>query len=81
MFPCPMESLTLKDIKSEIDKKYKILSQKEYEYCNKHIDKIKKQALKIYKLAKNEMFREKYNFCNFQLLEEKYKQYININDL
>lgn len=45
MFPCPMESLTLKDIKSEIDKKYKILSQKEYEYCNKYIDKIKKQAL------------------------------------
>ena len=81
MFPCPIEVLTLKDIKSEIDKKYKILSQKEYEYCNKHIDKIKKQALKIYKLAQNQMFREKYNFCDFQLLEKQYKEYVNINDL
>lgn len=76
MFPCPIECITLKNIKSETDIKYKNLTQKEYEYCNKHIDQIKKQAIRIYNLSKNEVLREKYNLCNFELLEEKCKEYI-----
>ena len=60
MFPCPIECIT----------------QKEYEYCNKHINQIKKKALRIYQLAKNKNFRTKYNLCDFELLEEKCKQYI-----
>ena len=47
MFPCPIECLRLKDIRKEPDKKYKVLTHKEYEYCNKHIDEIKNKALKI----------------------------------
>ncbi len=77
MFPCPIECITLKDINAEIDVKYKNLTQKEYEYCNKHINQIKKQAIKIYNLSSNEILRKKYNLCNFELLEEKYKEYIN----
>ena len=77
MFPCPIECLRLKDIRKEPDKKYKVLTHKEYEYCNKHIDEIKNKALKIYKLSQNELFRKKYNLCNFRLLEEKYEKYID----
>ncbi len=76
MFPCPIECITQKDLKKETDTKYKGLTQKEYEYCNKHINQIKKKASKIYELAKNKEFREKYNLCNFELLEEKCKKYI-----
>ena len=76
MFPCPVECISIKDIKKEIDTKYRILTQKEYEYCNKHIDAIKKQAKKIYELANKENLREKYNLCNFKFLEEKCNEYI-----
>jgi len=48
----------------------------ESEYCNKNIAQIKKKAEKIYELAKHKEFREKYNLCNFKLLEEKCKCYI-----
>lgn len=75
MFPCPIECIVQKDLKNETDIKYKGLTQKEYEYCNKHINQIKKRALKIYELGKDKQFREKYNLCNFQLLEEKCKSY------
>jgi len=76
MFPCPIELITPKDLKKETDLKYKGLTQKEYEYCNKNIAQIKKKAEKIYELAKHKEFREKYNLCNFKLLEEKCKCYI-----
>ncbi len=75
MFPCPIECITLKKFSLETDIKYRGLTQKEYEYCNKHIFKIKKQALKIYNLAKKQELRQKYNLCNFEFLEEKCKEY------
>lgn len=77
MFPCQMECLKLKEIGAEQDLKYRNLTQKEYEYCNKHIEKIIKQAKKVYNLSKKEDLREKYNLCNFKLLKKKYKDYIN----
>ena len=81
MFPCPIECIKIKNIRSETDKKYRMLMQKEYEYCNKHINKIRKQALRIYNVAKNEQLRNKYNLCNFQILEECYKKYVNRNKI
>lgn len=58
--------------------KYRNLTQKEYEYYNKHIEKIIKQAKKVYNLSKKENLREKYNLYNFKLLKEKYNDYINV---
>lgn len=81
MFPCPIENVAIKDINSETDIKYKSLTRKEYEYCNKHIDDIRKQAIKIYKLALQKENRERYNLCNFQLLEEKYSEYLKQKEI
>ena len=47
MFPCPIECISLKDINLEVDKKYKILTQKEYEFCNKYIEQIKKTVMLV----------------------------------
>ena len=79
MFPCPIECVTLKHIGKESDVKYKNLIQKEYEFINKHVDKIKRHALRIYNLSKKEDLRTKYNLCDFYLLEEKYKEFIKVN--
>lgn len=76
MFPCPIECVHLKEISKENNFQYKILLQKEYEYCNKHINQIKKKAEKIYKIAQNEELRKKLNLCNFKLLEENYIEYL-----
>jgi len=64
MFPCPMESITLKDLKKEKDAYYKNLTQVEYEYCNKHIKEIKELASRVYKWGKNEELRKRYNLLD-----------------
>lgn len=76
MFPCPKEYLTIKDFSKE-DIKYRRLLEKELHFCNVNIEKIKKKADEIYKLGSNSNMREKYNICNFKLLEEKCMEYIN----
>lgn len=76
MFPCPIECISERVLKNETDEKYKNLTQKEYEFCNKHVEAIRKKALTIYNLAKNDRLRTKYNLCDFSILEEKCKEYI-----
>ena len=76
MFPCPIECISARNLKNEADEKYKNLTQKEYEYCNKYANFIRKKALRVYNLAKEEEMRKKYNLCDFSLLEEKCKEYI-----
>jgi len=45
MFPCLIETILLKNLKIEKDKKYRGLTQKEYIFCNKNIARIKKESL------------------------------------
>lgn len=79
MFPCPIEYLNQKDFSKE-DEKYQILLRKELHYCNVNREKIKKIANEVYKLGQNERTREKFNICNFNKLEEKCIEYINLKN-
>ena len=79
MFPCPIEFLSQKDFLKE-DKKYQILLRKELHYCNVNIEKIKKQAISVYKLGMNENTRKKYNICDFKKLEEKCLEYLSLKN-
>jgi len=79
IFPCPNESIKVKKINDEKDIKYKELMKKGYDYCNKYAEQIVSKAKKIYELALKKELREKYNLCNFKLLEEKFKEYIERN--
>ena len=79
MFPCPIEFLSQKDFLKE-DKKYQILLRKELHYCNVNIEKIKKQAISVYKLGINENTRKKYNICDFKKLEENCLEYLRLKN-
>ena len=78
MFPCPIEYLSQKDFSKE-DEKYKILLRKELKYCNVHREKIEKLANEVYMLGKNENTRNRFNICNFEVLEKECKKYCNQN--
>ena len=77
MFPCPIEYLNQKDFSKE-DEKYRALLRKELHYCNINREKIKKIANQVYKLGLNEKSRKRFNICNFEKLEEKCLEYINL---
>lgn len=64
-------------IKDVEDEKYRILLNKEYEFCVNHEDKIRKKANKIYEMVtqnKEQILTD--NSCDFRLLEKAYKEYI-----
>ncbi|WP_373211931.1 type III toxin-antitoxin system ToxN/AbiQ family toxin [Ruminococcus sp. 5_1_39BFAA] len=77
MIPVPeycIEKLIIKDVE---DEKYRILLNKEYEFCVNHEDKIRKKANKIYEMVtqnKKQILTD--NSCDFRLLEKAYKEYI-----
>ncbi len=75
MFPCPIEYLSQKDFSKE-NEKYRNLLMKELKYCNLNVEKIKKLANMVYKLGLNKRTREKFNICNFEILEKKCLEYI-----
>lgn len=77
MFPVPKEILTLYDFNTINDKKYKLLIEQEYRYCVDNQDDIRKLAYRTYKrvlLGKDKGLV--HNSCDFLLLEEKCKEYI-----
>lgn len=78
MFPCPIEYLTQKNFSKE-DEKYRNLLIKELHYCNINREKIQKKAMEVYKLGINKETRIKFNICDFQKLEEKCLEYMNLN--
>ena len=45
-----------------------------------NIEKIKKQAISVYKLGMNENTRKKYNICDFKKLEEKCLEYLSLKN-
>lgn len=76
MIPAPddcLEKLSIKDIE---DEKYKILVNKEYNFCKKNKERIEKKANKIYDIVKqNKKQILTDNSCDFAILEEAYKAY------
>ena len=77
MVPVPdecIEKLVIKDIK---DEKYRLLLNKEYQFCIENAERIQKKANKIYKMVKansKQILTE--NSCAFHILEEGCQEYI-----
>ena len=79
MIPVPdscIERLVIKDIE---DEKYRLLLNKEYQFCVDNEDRIKKKANKIYEMVVNNQKQKLTdNSCNFSILEEACKKYIEL---
>lgn len=78
MIPVPEECLERLIIKAEEDEKYRILLNKEYQFCIDNEEKIKKKAYKIYHMVvdnKKQILTD--NSCDFKLLEKAYYEYKN----
>ena len=79
MVPVPddcIERVIIKDIK---DEKYRILLNKEYQFCMDNSDKIRKKANKIYEMVttnRKQILTD--NSCDFKILEQGYQDYINM---
>lgn len=75
MFPILDSELIYKNFLLE-DKIYARLLNKEYSFCLKHYDDIKKKAVRVYNDVINK-YNPKFNSdcCDFQLLEQKCKEY------
>ncbi|MBE5886665.1 MAG: type III toxin-antitoxin system ToxN/AbiQ family toxin [Lachnospiraceae bacterium] len=77
MVPVPdecIERLIIKEIK---DEKYRILLNKEYQFCMENAEKIQKKANKIYKMVttnRKQVLTD--NSCAFHILEEGCREYI-----
>ena len=78
MVPVPdecVERLVIKDVK---DEKYRTLLNKEYQFCMDNAEKIQKKANKIYEMVtKNRKQVLTDNSCDFKILEQAYRDYIN----
>ena len=79
MIPVPkecIERLIIKDIK---DEKYRDLLNKEYRFCIENADRIQKKADKIYKMViTNQKQILTDNSCDFRILEQGCREYIDI---
>ncbi len=77
MVPVPdecIERLIIKEIK---DEKYRILLNKEYQFCIENAEKIQRKANKIYKMVttnRKQVLTD--NSCAFHILEEGCREYI-----
>ena len=84
MIPVPENELTLYDIQSELDSKYKDLVTKEYEFIKKNTDLILKNASIVYKqkVCREKIFAEKQEpkylsfVVDFQYAEKRCKEFI-----
>lgn len=77
MVPVPdecIEKLVIKDVE---DEKYRILLNKEYQFCMDNAEKIQKKANKIYEMVttnRKQILTD--NSCAFQILEAGCREYI-----
>ena len=77
MVPVPdecIERLIIKDIQ---DEKYRMLLNKEYQFCMDNAEKIQRKANKIYEMVttnRKQILTD--NSCAFQILEEGCREYI-----
>lgn len=76
MIPVPNDCLEELVIANEEDFEYKLLLNKEYNFCIDNKDKIIKKANKIYhKVINNKNQNLTNNSCDFKLLEQAYLEY------
>lgn len=88
MIPVPNDVITYYDISQEVNKDYKILVEKEYEFIKKNRSQIVKNAFVLYnQKTKESLFytdgkkKPGYlkNVVDFKYAEQKYNQYKNEN--
>lgn len=78
MMPVPDECIERLVIKDIDDEKYRILLNKEYQFCVDNTERIQKKANKIYEMVinnKKQILTD--NSCDFKILEQGYQEYIN----
>jgi protein AbiQ len=78
MVPVPDECLEKLVIKEIDDDKYRLLLNKEYQFCKDNEERIRKKAIKIYDMVINNrkpILTD--NSCAFHILEEGYYKYIS----
>ena len=77
MIPVPeecIEKLIIKDIE---DEKYRLLLNKEYQFCMNNDERIRKKANKIYEMVTtNQKQKLTDNSCAFSILEQGYREYV-----
>ena len=69
-----IEKLVIKDIK---DEKYRMLLNKEYQFCMNNAERIQKKANNIYEMVttnRKQILTD--NSCAFSILEAGYQEYI-----
>ena len=77
MVPVPdecIEKLVIKDVE---DEKYRLLLNKEYQFCMNNAERIQKKANKIYEMVttnRKQILTD--NSCAFHILEDGYREYI-----
>ena len=77
MVPVPdecIEKLVIKDVE---DEKYRLLLNKEYQFCMNNAERIRKKANKIYEMVttnRKQILTD--NSCAFHILEDGYREYI-----
>ena len=77
MIPVPDECIEKLVIKEVEDEKYRLLLNKEYQFCMDNVEKIQKKADKIYEMVtqnRKQILTD--NSCAFQVLETGCKEYI-----
>lgn len=77
MIPVPNECLTRLVIKDVADEKYRLLLNKEFQFCIDNSVRIQKKAQKIYDaVINNRKPKLTANSCDFKILEKGYHEYI-----
>lgn len=80
MFPVNEKSIKKVEIEMEKDIQYRQLLRNEYVLCIPKFDKIVKNANALYKQVTIYNMKIKERCCDFKLLEDKCKNYINTNN-
>ena len=77
MIPVPEECIEKLVIKDVQDKKYRLLLNKEYQFCVDNAERIRKKANKIYEMVTtNRKQKLTDNSCAFSILEQGYQEYV-----
>ena len=77
MIPVPDECIKRLIIENVEDEKYRLLLNKEYQFCIDNADRIQKKANKIYEMVTtNRKQQLTDNSCAFSILEQGYREYM-----
>ena len=79
MIPVPEECIEKLVIKDVQDKKYRLLLNKEYQFCVDNAERIRKKANKIYEMVttnRKQILTD--NSCDFHILEAGYREYVEM---